>query len=476
MESISNKYLIAIKEKTDCYHHIEFKDEQSIKEKIKDIYPKIQINKLEENAEKEIFFTLEISCQLQNNLIPDSFLSACKKIENIFDIDKNKLTIKKASEKQEVICDGVKIETLWNGISFFYSTESYKLIHQVENLTRAIVNYFMHTKAGRDWLIGFNEKSTDIRKLKERKSQNHLYELEFSDLGKILYEVYGYEQSINNIKHEFNKSNQHKEDSISIKLLEKILPKSYLETFFPEFEKINGKDFKGIWKRLTELRNIVAHNKFINHDTFDEIKKYANPIISYTKRSMIEIPKMSPDEHDLSNMVAHISATLNNETIEDDYSDAIEEEPININTSSQYKGVLFDTNNSYDENAVWEMMKNKYVAAYGDAKHYIEYLNTEDIIFFYHRGYGIIAAGKVTDKKTNKGNGTSYKKEVVFLTAIPKTSEIKSHVSIKKIREITGRNFFWARTLKVPYLSSDETNNLLEKIIPILGKADDTDS
>lgn len=37
------------------------------------------------------------------------------------------------------------------------------------------------------------------------------------------------------------------------------------------------------------------------------------------------------------------------------------------------KGVLFDTNRSYDENSIWYMMENKRVAAFGDAKRFVEY-------------------------------------------------------------------------------------------------------
>ena len=33
-----------------------------------------------------------------------------------------------------------------------------------------------------------------------------------------------------------------------------------------------------------------------------------------------------------------------------------------------------------------------------------------------------------------------------------------------KVSEITGKSFFWARTIKVPYLSKDEAENLAKEL------------
>ena len=58
------------------------------------------------------------------------------------------------------------------------------------------------------------------------------------------------------------------------------------------------------------------------------------------------------------------------------------------------KGVLFDTNRSYDEDAIWKMMEQSRVAAYGDIKHVVEYLNPKDTVFFCHKWVGVVAAGE----------------------------------------------------------------------------------
>lgn len=82
------------------------------------------------------------------------------------------------------------------------------------------------------------------------------------------------------------------------------------------------------------------------------------------------------------------------------------------------KGVLFDTNRSYDEDKIWEMMEKKRVAAYGDMKHVVDYLNTKDIIFFSHKWVGIIAAAEVIGPAKDDGTDERYR-DVKFLTPFP---------------------------------------------------------
>jgi hypothetical protein len=139
--------------------------------------------------------------------------------------------------------------------------------------------------------------------------------------------------------------------------------------------------------------------------------------------------------------------------------------------SATVKGVLFDTNISYDEESVWEMMEKSRVAAYGGVKHVVEYLNPKDIVFFSHKGAGIIAAAEVTGQAKSEGSEEQYR-DVKFITRIPDRQQgIKRYLSFSDVAEITGKNFFWARTVKVPYLSKDEADKLLARLQKALESA-----
>lgn len=131
------------------------------------------------------------------------------------------------------------------------------------------------------------------------------------------------------------------------------------------------------------------------------------------------------------------------------------------------KGVLFDTNASYDENSVWEMMEESRVAAYGGAKRFVDHVERADLIFFYHTGKGIVAAGRVTGplRKTEKNGTDEWYRDVEFETPVPERSDgIQRAMSASEIKDATEKSFFWARTIKVPYLDLDEAEELLEKV------------
>ncbi len=54
------------------------------------------------------------------------------------------------------------------------------------------------------------------------------------------------------------------------------------------------------------------------------------------------------------------------------------------------KGVLFDTNRSYNEESIWYMIENSRVAAFGDAKRFVEYVYSGDIVFFSQDGRALL--------------------------------------------------------------------------------------
>lgn len=128
------------------------------------------------------------------------------------------------------------------------------------------------------------------------------------------------------------------------------------------------------------------------------------------------------------------------------------------------KGVLFDTNRSWDENSIWDMMEKNRVAAYGDVKYVVDYLNPKDIVFFSHKWAGIVGAAEVIGLAKDDGPDERYR-DVKFLTPIPtKDTGIVKFMPFKQVTSITGKSFFWARTIKVPYLSREEAQNLLTEL------------
>lgn len=138
---------------------------------------------------------------------------------------------------------------------------------------------------------------------------------------------------------------------------------------------------------------------------------------------------------------------------------------------SDIKGVLFDTNRSWDEESIWYMMENNRVAAFGDAKRFIEYVYSGDIVFFSHKWAGLVAAARVNKGDIKAPDADTLYRDVTFITTIPKKGEKIKAMPFKKVSEITGKSFFWARTIKVPYLSRNEAENLANELKLYLEKS-----
>lgn len=132
------------------------------------------------------------------------------------------------------------------------------------------------------------------------------------------------------------------------------------------------------------------------------------------------------------------------------------------------QGVLFDTNSSWREESVWDMIKNNRIAAYGSVKHVVDRLNKKDIVFLSHKGAGIIAAAEVIGPAKNDGADERYR-DVKFLTPVPnKEVGIEKFMPFSQVSTVLDKTFFWARTIKVPHLTEEEAQQLLGELKRVL--------
>ncbi len=136
--------------------------------------------------------------------------------------------------------------------------------------------------------------------------------------------------------------------------------------------------------------------------------------------------------------------------------------PYDQHTNPQLaKGVLFDTNRSWDEHAIWSMFENQRVAAFGEAKSCIAALHPGDLVFFSHRNLGVVAAAKVRKGNVKAVGTEELYRDVEFMTPVPQKGMHIPAMPFGRVTEFTGKSFFWARTIKVPYLSKNEADQLL---------------
>ena len=129
------------------------------------------------------------------------------------------------------------------------------------------------------------------------------------------------------------------------------------------------------------------------------------------------------------------------------------------------KGIMFDTDRNNNPDALWDMIKNKKVSAYGAARRFIKRFNKNDYAFFYHAGWGIVGAGRIASKQIVdiKEKKERYLKVDLLTPSIEKESDIR-YLSPKEIKGILKKDFWWASTVKSPYLSKNESEELLEAL------------
>jgi hypothetical protein len=133
------------------------------------------------------------------------------------------------------------------------------------------------------------------------------------------------------------------------------------------------------------------------------------------------------------------------------------------------KGVIFDTNLSWRPNCIWYMCEKDRVAAFGGVKGVVRSFNKNDYVFLYHKGHGIVAAGKVKNGEVKEDVGAdALYCDLDWLTPKPVKGESFKAMSAPKIREVTNRDFYWAKAMKSPYLNKEESQKLLESLKTIL--------
>lgn len=139
------------------------------------------------------------------------------------------------------------------------------------------------------------------------------------------------------------------------------------------------------------------------------------------------------------------------------------------------RGIIFDTNQSYNDAAVEEMLgaTQPCVTAFGKAAEKINNLNIGDVIFYYHKGIGIIAVGEVIGPVIfNEFTGEKRRNVKLIISPVRNKNsfvgvKVNSDFRNQVKSENSNKKFRLDRTMKVPYLYDNE-NKEIDKAIQIV--------
>ena len=132
---------------------------------------------------------------------------------------------------------------------------------------------------------------------------------------------------------------------------------------------------------------------------------------------------------------------------------------------SACKGIMFDTNISYSDTNESEMILGNKIAAYGDAKRYIDSFRKDDYALFYSKGRGIIAVGQiVTDTPTEVGDEKYHSVRMIVPENFNGDVKALPALSPNEIKTILKRNFYLASTIKTPFLTGVQVEMLIREL------------
>jgi len=145
--------------------------------------------------------------------------------------------------------------------------------------------------------------------------------------------------------------------------------------------------------------------------------------------------------------------------------------PYDIHRNPKHtKGVILDTNRTYDEDGIWHMLEHRRVSIWGEAQNYIHSISRGDYVFLSHKHYGLVAVGQVTGNPKFDDDEEEAYATVKWLNQIPLRAEgIREWMPFAKVTQLLEHGIYWARTLKVPYLSQDESKFLMAELQKITG-------
>lgn len=127
------------------------------------------------------------------------------------------------------------------------------------------------------------------------------------------------------------------------------------------------------------------------------------------------------------------------------------------------KGIMFDTNSSECENYMFE---NNVVAAWGSPKRYIKAFKNNDYVLYYRKGHGIISIGKIiSNNPIEIKDSLEHNVDIMIPCKYDSEGKVIS-ISPNEIKTELNKDFYFASTRKVPFLSQSES----EKIISLLVK------
>lgn len=197
---------------------------------------------------------------------------SCSKKENLQDYKKFLKLVRTILQK---VCIKTP-EVLWDDLSGELCSKAYPVIYELENMMRKLITKFMLISIGVAWVSSAVPKEvSDAVKVKKSASQGYLYDADFIQLSNFLFKKYS---TANSDKLLLRLAKAKDIQDIDLSELKEMIPQSNWERYFLPIVDCNSEYLDVRWKKLYDLRCVVAHNNFLTHDEFDEVVRLSEEV------------------------------------------------------------------------------------------------------------------------------------------------------------------------------------------------------
>lgn len=193
-----------------------------------------------------------------------------------------------------------QIKLLWDDLNVEYNIKAYPIINNLENLMRKLISKFMILNVGIDWFR--NSTTEDLQKKKRERNNDdfffdEVFKLDFIDLLDILFTSYRKMKitEVDDLIKDINDNNSKK-----LSLIKEFYPISNWTRYFQSIVNKEESDITNLWTELYEIRNNIAHNRYINKGDFDRliaIDKEIKPILQEAIKAL-NLISLSTDEQE----------------------------------------------------------------------------------------------------------------------------------------------------------------------------------
>ncbi|NSB15655.1 hypothetical protein [Clostridium beijerinckii] len=185
------------------------------------------------------------------------------------------------------------INWIYDDQNGYMSQKLYLKVYELENKFRGLINEYMLKQFGEDWFVSkisreFNNKSQDYgewynsryKKLNYIKSE--LFNLQTRDLINMLKVSYENE-NLSQVDSQVNSIKNILRDNADKIINKEILDEKTLWEQY--FKQILGDDMEEIWSEFSNMRNIIAHNKVISIEFYDDMATKIEELNTILERS-----------------------------------------------------------------------------------------------------------------------------------------------------------------------------------------------